>query len=54
MLSYAMVTPAGSNFDTFWFAVASYIELDGTVQKISIIDGRELFNLCKAMDPVKV
>ena len=37
------VTPAGSNFDTSWFAAA--IELDGTVQEsFSFGDGRELFN----------
>ena len=45
------VTLAGSNFDTSWFAAA--IELDGTVQeRFPFGDGRELFNPCKAMDPV--
>ena len=45
------VTPAGSNFDTSWFAAA--IELDGTVQgSFPFGDGRELFNPCKAKDPV--
>ena len=43
--------PVGSNFDTSWFAAA--IELDGTVQEnFPFGNGRELFNLCKAKDPV--
>ena len=42
---------AGSNFDTSRFAAA--IELDGTVQgSFPFGDGRELFNPCKATDPV--
>ena len=42
---------AGSNFETSWFAAA--IELDGMVQEnFPFGDGRELFNLCKATDPV--
>ena len=45
------VTPAGSNFDTSWFAAA--IELDGTVQEcFPFSDGRELLNPCEAKDPV--
>ena len=45
------VKPAGSNFDTFRFAAA--IELDGMVQeRFPFGDGRELFNPCKAKDPV--
>ena len=42
---------AGSNFDTSWFGAT--IELDGTVQeRFPFGDGKELFNLCKAKDPV--
>ena len=52
MLSHAMVTLVGSNFDTFWFAVA-ILELDGTVQEtFPFGDGRDLFNPCSAMDPM--
>ena len=41
----------GSNFETSWFAAAT--ELDGMVQEnFPFGDGRELFNLCKATDPV--
>ena len=41
----------GSNLDTSRFAAA--IELDETVQEsYSFGDGSELFNPCKAMDPV--
>ena len=42
---------AGNNFDTSRFAVA--VEMDGMVQEsFSFYDGSELFNPCKAMDPV--
>ena len=45
------VTLAGSNFDTSRFAAA--IELDGMVhESFPFGDGRELFNPCKATDPV--
>ena len=41
----------GNNFDTTRFATA--IELDGTVQEsFPFGDGRELFNPCKATNPV--
>ena len=42
---------AGSNFDTFRFAAV--IKLDRTVQEsLPFGDGRELFNPCKATNPV--
>ena len=47
MLSHA----GSSNFGTSRFAAV--IELDGTVQEsFPFGDGRELFNPCKATDPV--